>query len=261
MIGYWKIQGLNSDLYHTDCLHLNEAGNIKFAISINNILEGIRGGENGGGRPKLTHHPNLSLDDGYAIGQSECLGRGWDGPSTSTPPKPPCSVQCSSSVYVSPSSLLCDDFPPLPPPLLAVSRLRPCLPTRTITRSNVPRNTNVSKPVRSCDVSNHTSKCDYVFVPPSPVSRSVSRPVPRRVPHHVRNVNVSKPVSKPICSNSVSDHTLPLRKLNKVKPAKGGFPAGGNFRYSGKCSRAFKSDWLVNLLNQSNFKARENFLL
>ena len=125
------------------------------------------------------------------------------------PPNPPCSVKCLP--YMSVSSVVNssgftsdysydDDFPPLPPPVPPVCCVRPV--TRSVScRSHFVGNVcksvvkNVSKPV-----------CDSVCKPVcKPVVRSVCKPV-------------VKSVSKPVCSTS--NHTPPLRKLNKVKHPK-----------------------------------------
>ena len=179
---------LDQNLFFSDNLHLIELGYNKFANSIVTLLKEI----NRNAKPTL----HIPQNDVYAIGQSEFIGRGWDG-STSNPLKSPCSSQCLSSVYVPPSTLPVsisanyEEFPPLPPPLLPSFIHLPsinniCSVPKTHTLNPHPRispcSINVCKPVRPCPVN---------------VSSNVCKSVPFR-----------------------SIHISPLRKLNKVKPPK-----------------------------------------
>ena len=116
----------------------------------------------------------------------------------------------SPAKYLRPVLCSYDDFPPLPPPLVPF-------------HPRVTRNINVCKPVRSCPVNvSHTinvckpvRQSDYVHVPLSPVSVSVSRSIPHPVPQLEYH-----PVIRKQRPSFMSNHTLPLRRLNKVKPPK-----------------------------------------
>ena len=105
---------------------------------------------------------SLSLDDGYAIGQSEFLGRGWEGPSSTSK----LSVKCLSSLTPQ------DDFPPLPPPLVTVTRtipmsrtcktVRPCSTSNTCKPVRPCSMSTTCKPVHPASMSAHTVTCSYV---------------------------------------------------------------------------------------------------
>ena len=141
----------------------------------------------------------------FAIGESECLGRGWEGPK-SVPP-PPCPLR-PSSVYLSPLPTLpsFDHFPPLPPPLIPPPHIYPSFVTRPSYVSH-----DVCKPVCPSPMSKHVSVSKHVRVLPI-ISKSV-----RRCPVNVSRVtNVSKYVRPSFMSNQI----LPMKKLNKVKPLK-----------------------------------------
>ena len=134
-------------------------------------------------------------EDEYAIGQSECLGRGWDGPTSKIP----------SSTHTPPTL---DDFPPLPPPLAPLPTVYPVLShvKRQITRSRYGSfscSPSVSSSVSFPLSISNTNSSDISSI--TPVKCNVFRPAPI-------NCNVSK-------STQIS-HILPLKKLNKVKPPK-----------------------------------------
>ena len=218
----WILEGgeLNKQLFYKDSLHLIEAGCDKLSSSICKFLKNVKGSVSCSSSvyvprpvkcarplfhsyhstissyitPPPTPHvrhpfiphpvshsvrlPNSTLTNDFAIGQAECLGRGWDGPETvplSFDIRPD-ELPPQSSTY----SLSHSDFPLLPPPLIPPTVTRPVYVSSYV---------NVSKPVRPCPV----------FIPPVSVTRPVS-------------CNVR---SRPCL---MSNHTQPMKRLNKVKP-------------------------------------------
>ena len=250
---------LKENLFYSDNLHLIEDGNKKFATSIISTINTINSPSSHThlsfhrlkSPPPPPHSPppysppshlppsfsllgSLTLDDGYAIGQSEYLGSGWDGPT----------APFSSPIINHSSSLSSSEFPPL---------------------------SSKSKPFQNCDFpplppsyykSAVTNKCPFNYLslhefpqlpsaipPPPPPLRIVNvfRPIRKlgvsvfchvrqpivNVPCNVRKpvVNKSRDVRQPIVNvthqSSVSDtarclsnHTIPLRTPNKVKRPK-----------------------------------------
>ena len=185
---------LNNNLYYKDDLHLIEGGNNKLASSIATMLTKLKSSKKVYACTTSTYlscspAPNFVNCDNYGIGQSECLGRGWNGNPNQQhqPTNPP-----STTPYILPL----DDYPPLPPPLV-----RPIVPHR------------VYRPVR------HPV---FHSTPPP-----VSRPIPRHVPLPVSRPVVTRPVvSRPTlchvpCSVSSSctvlPHSSPAKKVTKKK--------------------------------------------
>ena len=113
---------------------------------------------------------------------------------------------CQSSISVSPTfpppastPSYHEDYPPLPSPLPISTHV---LPMRPLSRSVPPFVPRLASPRVKCLV-----PCPALRPVPGHVPCPVTRPVP---------VNVRKPV----CPCLMSNHTSPLRKLNKVKPPK-----------------------------------------
>ena len=248
--GDWVLENgyLNSKLYYKDSLHLLKPGYEKLAREINNIITKIKK------QSTLLHsdhtledytiksiHPPLSLPksfsmtDDSAIGQSECLGRGWDGsPNQQLPfsilPYPPSHRQP------------CEDFPPLPPPLPFVSHYVPRYvnvysPVRKPVKRivNVSRNVKSSFPICKPVTSTHTStaplwkfnhvdqpkvlplrnvnqvkspkfvKCDYVHHQPPPTSPTLRK-------------YVSSQSSQPTCSLPYSHSSTPPPSTSPSSP-------------------------------------------
>ena len=216
---------LDRHLYHVDNLHLIERGNEKLAKEIQCKIPKLYMNSSNHSTT-LTSHPsysfssNFTLPDDYGIGQSECLGRGWDG--LSNPQRTIPNYLSSPSTISRPL----DDFPSLPflrskntpvqidsydefPPLPS-----PCSPTLC----HVPRPLmyHVSRPLVPVSVlPNVTPVCKPVpkSVPRCTVSNRVT--FPARV---IRPDSIQVNVCKSECTTS--NHILPMRKLNKVKPPK-----------------------------------------
>ena len=83
---------INENLYDYSRLHLNKKGYKLLADTILNHIQNVN----------KNYEMEHGLDDGFAIGQAECLGSGWDGPSA------PSSTSCSS-----PPATPVVHFPPL----------------------------------------------------------------------------------------------------------------------------------------------------
>ena len=234
---------LNGNFYFKDHLHLLKPGNEKLATEVKNIIIKVKEkchinminstlGDHNSTSPPYSLPSPFPLNDEYAIGQSEYLGRGWDGLShQQSLPQVPSSTPSHSLPYD-------DDFPPLPPLLPSVTGVPRAMSRNVhVYRSDVnvlscnlnvpvsvskpvPRKVNtpvfVSKPVTRnvnvpVSVSKHVSRnvnvpiSHNVNVPVSvskPVSRNVNVPVSHNVNVPVsRNVNVPVFVSKPVSRN------------------------------------------------------------
>ena len=160
----WTLEGgeLNSNLYHTDCLHLIETGNEKFAKSIANVLYRVIEGR--------------EID--YPSDESDFI--------RPAPYVAPCPVSC-----VTPRPVFCSVSCVTPRPVLcSVSMSR-----NVICPNTLPLNKGVNSPKPKWE------KCWYVHCPPVPLSPArVSKHVSKTISSSVHK-RVRKPVSKPISSS------------------------------------------------------------
>ena len=197
----WVLQDgkLNVDFYYDDHLHLNEAGNELLAKSIKAIYCKINDDED-----DLHPHPSFTFEDGFAIGQSECLGRGWNGEALHHHPIHPPPLPLSSQQHPpSPTppnatSFYNVHFPPLPSTYVSHPCFVPCTVTRPVTRQ-------YSLPV------SHPVSCPASYTVSHPISRPVFRPV-------YRSVCESFVVSHSVTPNHTS--SIPIRKFSRPKPPK-----------------------------------------
>ena len=233
---------LNTQFFHTVYLHLSKSGYDKLArtilnkiVNITNHIKNVK--------PPSHHVPSFALEDDYVIGQSEYLGRGWDGP-TSIPHRHPSSP--NSTPYFN-SNLCYDNFPSLPYTSSETSTsniylMAPCYYKSAVSNScpfnYLSMHDFPQLPKPSTTISHNSFSTALKHYPISNTTATKSKPSSAAClsPHSKSSSPINKMsysstsahssssfqpthslISVPDTSTSLRNHITPLRKINRVK--------------------------------------------